>query len=148
MIKKISLINGPNLNLLGNREIDKYGNLKLEDLIYELNKECNILNLELFNIQSNSESEIVNYIHKLKNNNIEFILINAASLTHTSISIRDALIAVSLPLIEIHITNIFSREPFRRFSYISDIAIGVICGLGIDGYKYALHYSSKFLNKN
>ncbi|MCM0158215.1 type II 3-dehydroquinate dehydratase [Candidatus Nardonella dryophthoridicola] len=141
----ILLINGPNLNLLGKREVEKYGKLSLNKILIKLKKFSNKLNINLFNIQSNSESKIVNNIQK-SINNIDFFLINAASFTHTSISIRDAILAVGIPFIEIHITNIYSREPFRKFSYLSDIALGVICGFGIYGYKYALNFSIKYLN--
>ncbi|BBA85071.1 type II 3-dehydroquinate dehydratase [Candidatus Nardonella dryophthoridicola] len=143
-MKNILIINGPNLNLLGTREVEKYGKLTLKELINKLKNKSKELNINLYHIQSNSESKIIKYIHSSKKNKIEFILINGASLTHTSISIRDAILAVSIPIIEIHISNIYSREQFRRFSYLSDIALGIICGFGIDGYLYALEYVSKY----
>ncbi len=142
-IKNITIINGPNLNLLGQREPDHYGNLTLNDINNALEKEASKLNLNIDVYQSNSESEIVDKIQSLKS---DFIIINPAAYTHSSVAIRDALAAMEIPFIEVHISNIFSREDFRKQSFFSDIAIGVISGLGTEGYCAALNYVAK-LNK-
>ena len=142
-IKNITIINGPNLNLLGQREPDHYGNLTLNDINNALEKEASKLNLNIDVYQSNSESEIVDKIQSLKS---DFIIINPAAYTHSSVAIRDALAAMDIPFIEVHISNVFSREDFRKQSFFSDIAIGVISGLGTEGYCAALNYVAK-LNK-
>ena len=142
-IKNITIINGPNLNLLGQREPDHYGNLTLNDINNALEKEASNLNLNIDVYQSNSESEIVDKIQSLKS---DFIIINPAAYTHSSVAIRDALAAMEIPFIEVHISNVFSREDFRKQSFFSDIAIGVISGLGTEGYCAALNYAAK-LNK-
>ncbi|MFY3770437.1 3-dehydroquinate dehydratase [Providencia manganoxydans] len=133
----ILLLNGPNLNLLGTREPDKYGNLTLGDIVSKLTKEAEQLGVKLSHFQSNAEHELINKIHAAKDN-VDFILINPAAFTHTSVALRDALLAVALPFIEIHLSNVHAREPFRHHSYLSDKAVGVICGLGADGYSFAL----------
>lgn len=145
MQKKINvlLINGPNLNLLGTREPNIYGNNTLLDLINNLIKESKKLNILLTHIQSNAEHVLIEKIHSAKKNNINYIIINPAAFTHTSIAIRDALIAVSIPFIEVHISNIYNRENFRSHSWFSDISQGVITGLGIEGYYWALKTISK-----
>ncbi|BBA84716.1 3-dehydroquinate dehydratase [endosymbiont of Euscepes postfasciatus] len=143
----IFLINGPNLGLLGSRENEIYGNKSLNILIKELEDFSKKLNINLIHFQSNSESKIINFIHKFKINNINFIIINAGAYSHTSIAIRDALKLTNLPIIEVHISNIYSRETFRRFSYISDISLGVICGFGTKGYFYSLEFANIYLNK-
>ncbi|UDG81696.1 3-dehydroquinate dehydratase 1 [Candidatus Profftia lariciata] len=140
----ILLLNGPNLNLLGIREPDKYGNKKLKDIINDLQETANKLNVLLTHMQSNIEFKLIDQIHA-GYNKIDFILINPAAFTHTSIAIRDALLAVNIPFIEIHISNIHARESFRQHSYLSDIAIGVICGLGIDGYQFGLQAAVNYL---
>ncbi|THB70381.1 MAG: type II 3-dehydroquinate dehydratase [Gammaproteobacteria bacterium] len=135
----ILLVNGPNLNLLGKREPEIYGNTTIDDVVSELQTiaETNHVNLKSF--QSNAEHLIVEEIQKaVFDENIRFIIINPAAYTHTSVAIRDAILASGKPFIELHISNVFAREQFRHKSYFSDIAEGVICGLGIDGYKYAL----------
>ncbi|MCR3754891.1 MAG: 3-dehydroquinate dehydratase [Candidatus Westeberhardia cardiocondylae] len=144
----IFLINGPNLNLLGMRETDKYGYVNLKNLVSDLNKLANSLNVTFSHVQSNSEYILIDRIHQAKFDNVDFIIINPASFTHTSIALRDALLAVNIPCIEVHITNIFSRESFRHVSYISDIAMGVICGFGVDGYSYALQMAVKRLTSS
>ncbi|QCI18931.1 type II 3-dehydroquinate dehydratase [Buchnera aphidicola] len=140
MNKKINvlLINGPNLNLLGTREPNIYGNSTLLDLTNKLTKKSKELNISLNHIQSNAEHILVEKIHSAKEDNIHYIIINPAAFTHTSIAIRDALIAVSIPFIEVHISNIYSRENFRSHSWFSDISQGVITGLGLEGYYWAL----------
>ena len=142
-IKNITVIHGPNLNLLGQREPDHYGTLTLDDINSTLTKEASILNFNLEVYQSNGESEIVDKIQSLKS---DFIIINPAAYTHSSVAIRDALAAMGIPFIEIHISNVFAREDFRKQSFFSDIAVGVISGLGTEGYCAALNYAAK-LNK-
>ena len=142
---EILLINGPNLNLLGNRENSIYGNETLEDIEKKLSGVCKDNDVSFTSFQSNAEHEIVEKIHVAKEDNVSKILMNPGAFTHTSISIRDALIGVGIPFYEIHISNIFAREEFRHKSYFSDIAEGVICGLGTKGYEFALE---KAINSN
>ncbi|OTA19259.1 3-dehydroquinate dehydratase [Xenorhabdus beddingii] len=134
---RILLLNGPNLNLLGTREPETYGKLTLDDIVNTLSKEAHQSGAELSHLQSNAESELIERIHSARGNT-DFILINPAAYTHTSVALRDALLAVNIPFIEIHLSNVHAREPFRHHSYLSDIAVGVICGLGADGYSFAL----------
>lgn len=133
----ILLINGPNLNLLGTRETDIYGSVTLLDLLNNLKKKAKKFNMLLSHVQSNAEHVLIEKIHAAKNN-INYIIINPAAFTHTSIAIRDALVAVNIPFIEVHISNIYARENFRSHSWLSDISQGIICGLGLDGYYWAL----------
>jgi 3-dehydroquinate dehydratase-2 len=134
----ILLINGPNLNLLGKRETSLYGDISLSELENNLNSIAKDNGCMLKSIQSNAEHEIIETIHQAIDQNIKVIIINPAAYTHTSIAIRDALLGVSIPFYEIHISDIYSREDFRKFSYFSGIAIKVYCGLGIKGYEMAL----------
>ncbi|CAL4324517.1 type II 3-dehydroquinate dehydratase [Buchnera aphidicola] len=145
MHKKINvlLINGPNLNLLGSREKEIYGDETLYDLLDNLKKRSEKLNISLSHVQSNAEHVLIEKIHSSKKNNIDYIIINPAAFTHTSIAIRDALIGINIPFIEIHISNIYAREDFRSHSWLSDISQGVITGLGFDGYYWALETISK-----
>lgn len=138
------MINGPNLNLLGTRETDIYGHITLSQLIENMIKKSKKNNILLDHIQSNAEHILIDKIHAAKNK-IDYIIINPAAFTHTSIAIRDALIAVNIPFIEVHISNIFARDKFRSHSWLSDISQGVICGLGIDGYYFALQTISNRL---
>ncbi|AEO08743.1 3-dehydroquinate dehydratase [Buchnera aphidicola str. Ak (Acyrthosiphon kondoi)] len=140
----ILLINGPNLNLLGTRETKIYGNVTLTDLLKSLEIKAKKLNVSLDHIQSNAEHVLIDKIHSSRTK-INYIIINPAAFTHTSIAIRDALIAVDIPFIEVHISNIYSRENFRSHSWLSDISKGVICGLGLDGYHWALETIAKRL---
>ena len=133
----ILLLNGPNLNLLGTREPDKYGTLTLADIVTTLTRDAGKCGVTLSHLQSNAEHELIDRIHAARGNT-DFILINPAAFTHTSVALRDALLAVSIPFIEIHLSNVHAREPFRHHSYLSDIAPGVSCGLGAEGYRYAL----------
>ena len=146
MTKKILIINGPNLNLLGEREESKYGKVTLD----EVKKNCEVhaksIALEIKFQQSNIEGEIVTMIQKAKND-FHGIIINAAGYTHTSVSILDALLAVKLPTIEVHITNIYNREEFRKKSLISKAATGIICGFGVNGYIMALDSINEILKK-
>ncbi len=133
----ILLLNGPNLNLLGTREPETYGHLTLNDIVQSLSADAQALNVKLTHFQSNAEHELINKIHAARGN-VDYILINPAAFTHTSVALRDALLGVNIPFIEIHLSNVYSREPFRHHSYLSDIATGVICGLGAEGYRFAL----------
>ncbi len=137
-MKKIHIINGPNLNLLGLREKNIYGDLSLDEINKRLSELAKTLELELTFMQSNLEGELVDYIQKL-NGHCDCLIINAGAYTHTSIAIRDALIAVDLPFIEVHLSNLDKREEFRKISYLSDIASGVISGFGALGYELALY---------
>jgi 3-dehydroquinate dehydratase-2 len=134
----ISVLNGPNLNLLGLREPGIYGNKTLADIKQKLEIKASELNHILHFYQNNAEHEIIELIHQANQSNVDFIIINPAAFTHTSIAIRDALLATKIPFIEVHLSNVHAREPFRQHSYLSDIAVGVICGLGITGYELAL----------
>ena len=143
----ILLINGPNLNLLGTREPDVYGNKTLKDIENDLTKVAKEKSINLECFQSNHEGEIVDKIQSSVRN-IHGILINAGALTHTSISIRDALIGSKTPFVELHISNIFSREEFRKESFLTDKAIGIISGFGITSYFLALEGIIEFLSSN
>tara|TARA_B100001559_G_scaffold277187_1_gene248481 strand:+ start:248 stop:703 length:456 start_codon:yes stop_codon:yes gene_type:complete len=146
MTKKILIINGPNLNLLGDREKSKYGSVTLEDVKKICEKCSKSIDLEIQFNQSNIEGEIVTMIQKAKGV-FDGIIINAAGYTHTSVAILDALLAIKLPTIEIHITNIYNREDFREKSLISKAANGIICGFGINGYIMALNSIKEIINK-
>ncbi|ANI81043.1 MULTISPECIES: type II 3-dehydroquinate dehydratase [Kosakonia] len=143
---RILLLNGPNLNMLGTREPKTYGSLTLQQIVNRLTNEAEALNVTLTHFQSNAEFALIDRIHQAKDT-MDFILINPAAFTHTSVAIRDALLAVDIPFIEIHLSNVHAREPFRHHSYLSDIAVGVICGLGADGYTYALQTAVKRLSQ-
>jgi len=134
---KILVLHGPNLNLLGSREPEHYGRVKLEDINSHLVKLAQADNHDLECRQSNAESELVDWIQQAPDRNIDFMIINPAAFTHTSVAMRDALSAVQIPFIEVHLSNVHAREPFRKQSYFSDIAVGVIAGLGSNGYEYA-----------
>ena len=134
----ILLINGPNLNLLGTREPEIYGNKTLSDIEHKLTKTAESKRAKLECFQSNHEGEIVDKIQESVKKSIQGILINAGAFTHTSISIRDALIGSKIPFVELHISNIFSREDFRKESFLTDKAIGIISGFGISSYSLAL----------
>ncbi|WP_041944099.1 type II 3-dehydroquinate dehydratase [Wigglesworthia glossinidia] len=148
MMKKFNLLilNGPNLNLLSLREKNIYGNKSISDLLNEINLISNKINARITHFQSNAEHEIINCIHK-SYKKINFIILNPSALTHTSVALRDSLLSVNIPFIEVHLSNIFSREKFRHRSYISDIAIGMICGLGVNGYYFAIKAAMKYLVK-
>ena len=145
-MKNILLINGPNLNLLGNREPEIYGSKSLDDIEKDLSVIANESGYQLLSFQSNSESEIVDWIHENADSAL-FLIINPGAFTHTSISIRDAILGTNISFIEVHISNIFSREEFRKESYFSDIAEGVISGLGIEGYELALKALLEIIKK-
>ncbi|MCX2957772.1 MAG: type II 3-dehydroquinate dehydratase, partial [Serratia symbiotica] len=133
----ILLLNGPNLNLLGTREPEKYGSTTLAEIVNELENQASALDITLSHLQSNAESLLIDRVQQARGNT-DFILINPAAFTHTSVALRDALLAVQIPFIEIHLSNVHAREPFRHHSYLSDVAVGVICGLGANGYTFAL----------
>ena len=144
MAKNVLLINGPNLNLLGTREPHIYGSTTLEDVVSDATAQAKLLGVHLSAFQSNSEGAIVDRIHKARNN-FDAVIINAGAYTHTSVAIRDALSGIDIPFVEIHITNVHSREPFRHHSYLSDKATAVICGLGVYGYTASLEFVAKHL---
>ena len=135
---RLLLLNGPNLNLLGLREPSHYGVQTLESITDHLEKTTLASGHDFSAKQSNSESELVEFVHQAYSDKVDFIIINPAAYTHTSIALRDAFSAVAIPFIEVHLSNVHAREPFRHHSYFSDIAVGVICGLGAKGYELAL----------
>ena len=139
--KNILILHGPNLNLLGSREPDVYGSETLEEINGNLGKLATEANVGLASFQSNSEADLISRIQQAMEDETDFIIINPAAFTHTSIALRDALSAARLPFIEVHLTNIFARETFRRESYFSSLALGVISGLGARSYYLALKYA-------
>lgn len=140
MSSTILVIHGPNLNLLGQREPEVYGHLTLVDINQQLIAQAQNAALELDTFQSNWEGAVVDRIHQAQKDGVQYIIINPAALTHTSVAVRDALLGVAIPFIEVHLSNVHAREAFRHHSYLSDKAIGVICGLGAKGYAAALDY--------
>ncbi len=134
----ILLLSGPNLNLLGNREPAIYGSSTLETIVAELAERARAAGHTMDHLQSNAEHALIDRIHAARQDGTRFILINPGAFTHTSIALRDALAAVAVPFIELHLSNVHAREPFRRHSYLSDLAVGVITGLGGDSYRLAL----------
>jgi 3-dehydroquinate dehydratase II len=144
---RILLLNGPNLNLLGTREPAVYGTATLKDIETKAQELARTLGHELATFQSNAEHELIDRIHAAKQEQIALIIINPGSFTHTSIAIRDAFLGVSIPLIEVHLSNIFAREQFRHHSYFSDISVGCIFGLGPLGYELALQAAHARLAK-
>jgi 3-dehydroquinate dehydratase-2 len=144
---RILLLNGPNLNLLGSREPQIYGADTLAGIEARLQQQAAAAGARLVAFQSNAESELVTRIQQAAGDGTDFILINPAAYTHTSVAMRDALAAVNIPFIEIHLSNVFAREAFRHHSYFSDIAVGVISGLGAKGYELALAYALSHVPK-
>ena len=138
--KNILVIHGPNLNLLGIREPEIYGKTTLDDINRKLSEMAQTAGIRLEAFQSNNEGDLINRVQQAMRDDTDFILINPAGLTHSSIALRDALTATDLPFIEIHLSNIYAREAFRQRSYFSDLAIGVISGLGAKGYELALQF--------
>ena len=132
------VLNGPNLNLLGEREPELYGKTSLDQVVENLSNISDKSGHELSDFQSNAEHELVDLIHKAKDNNVKCIIFNPGAFTHSSIALRDALAGTEIPFIEVHISNIYSREEFRQKSFLSEIAVGVISGLGVEGYELAL----------
>ncbi|QWD66454.1 type II 3-dehydroquinate dehydratase [Polynucleobacter sp. MWH-Aus1W21] len=149
MSKKASIlvIQGPNLNLLGTREPDVYGKTTLEDIHQKLGELATAQSVDLSTYQSNHEGELIDRIQKAKQDGVDFIIINPGAFTHTSVALRDVLAGVAIPFTEVHLSNIHQREEFRKHSYLSDIATGVICGLGAIGYELALQAAITRLKK-
>jgi 3-dehydroquinate dehydratase-2 len=149
MMKKASIlvIQGPNLNLLGTREPEVYGKTTLEDIHKKLESLAKAQSVELSTYQSNHEGELIDRIQKAKQDGVDFIIINPGAFTHTSVALRDVLAGVAIPFTEVHLSNIHQREEFRKHSYLSDIATGVICGLGAIGYELALQAAIARLQK-
>ncbi len=143
MTKHILLLNGPNLNLLGKREPEVYGATTLADIEQAAMQQTNAAGWALSTFQSNHEGALIDRIHAAKTDLVSAIVINPGGLTHTSVALRDALVAVSLPFIEVHLSNIHQREEFRHFSYLSAKAVGVICGLGSESYRLAIDFFLK-----
>ncbi|WP_329742352.1 type II 3-dehydroquinate dehydratase [Dyella sp. A6] len=135
---KLLVLHGPNLNLLGVREPDIYGRDTLADINARLAEHAQASGHELLWFQSNAEHELIGRVHQARDEQVAMILCNAGALTHTSIALRDALAGVAIPFIEVHLSNVFAREPFRHHSHLSDLAVGVVCGFGSDSYLLAL----------
>ena len=140
-VQSILIMHGPNLNLLGVREPDIYGAVTLQDINRNLSKLTENKGIRLDFFQNNAESALIDRIQQTMHDGTDFIIINPAAYTHTSVAMRDALAAVKLPFIEVHLSNVYAREPFRQRSYFSDLAVGVISGLGAKGYELALEYA-------
>ena len=145
MAIKLLLLNGPNLNLLGTREPEVYGSITLKDIELAAQTQAEAAKAECQSFQSNHEGALIDRIHAAKGEQVDAIIINPGGLTHTSVALRDALTAVAIPFIEVHISNIHQRESFRQHSYLSGVAKGVICGLGADGYRLAIDFALKNL---
>ena len=144
---KFLVLNGPNLNLLGEREPEVYGTTTLAEIDTRLNNLATTQGNELTCFQSNAEYELVDKIHDAKKSGVDFILINPGAFTHTSIALRDAMLGTEIPFIEVHLSNVFAREEFRKSSYLSDIAVAVVSGLGDYGYELALMGAEKYLTR-
>lgn len=144
----ILVLHGPNLNMLGEREPDVYGSTTLADINQSLQRIAADRGHHLLAMQSNAEYELLERIQDARHEGVNFILINPAAFTHTSIALRDALAAVQIPFIEIHLSNVHAREAFRQHSYFSDLAVGVICGLGAAGYEYGLLAAIRHLERD
>jgi 3-dehydroquinate dehydratase-2 len=138
---QILVLHGPNLNLLGQREPGIYGSDTLEVIDGRLTEQAAAAGLEVHCFQSNAEADLIGAVQCARESGVEFVIINPAAFTHTSIALRDALAATTLPFIEVHLSNVHAREPFRHKSFFSDLAAGVICGLGARGYDYAMQHA-------
>ncbi|MEM7196232.1 MAG: type II 3-dehydroquinate dehydratase [Pseudomonadota bacterium] len=147
-MKNILILHGPNLNLLGSREPEHYGSLSLETINANLHRVAEDYGVDLQTFQSNAEHDLVNAVQQAEREGVDFIIINPAAFTHTSVAIRDALSASRIPFIEVHLSNVHAREPFRKHSYYSDIAQGVVAGLGASGYTFALTYACDTLGRD
>lgn len=143
MAKNLLLLNGPNLNLLGTREPEVYGASTLADIEQAAVAQASAAGATLACFQSNHEGALIDRIHAARTQGVEAIVINPGGLTHTSVALRDALAGVAIPFVEVHISNIHRRETFRHHSFLSEIALGTICGLGIDGYRFAIDFALK-----
>jgi len=146
-MKNILVLHGPNLNLLGSREPTVYGHVTLDEINTRLTKLAVSQHAGLSCFQSNAEAQLVERVQQASTDGTEFIVINPAAFTHTSVSLRDALAAVAIPFIEVHLSNVYARETFRRESFFSDLAIGVISGLGATGYEFAVQYALNYKNQ-
>ncbi|MDP1659055.1 MAG: type II 3-dehydroquinate dehydratase [Methylotenera sp.] len=144
--KSILVLHGPNLNLLGLREPEHYGNATLASINQTLSDNAKLAGVELEAFQSNAEADLVTKIQSIATKKVDFVIINPAAYTHTSVAMRDALSAVKVPFIEVHLSNVYAREAFRHHSYFTDIAVGVISGLGAHGYSLALDYAIRHIN--
>lgn len=142
--RTVLLINGPNLNMLGVREPGHYGQTSLDHIVADLTTLAASFNIQLEHVQSNAEHVLIETIHQAMGK-VDFIIINPAAFTHTSVALRDAILAVGIPFIEVHLSNVHAREPFRHHSYFSDKAEGVIAGLGAEGYEFALRAAASRL---
>lgn len=140
-MKNILVLNGPNLNLLGSREPGVYGRITLSEINQKLSQLAQMNGANVSTLQSNAEAELIERIHTAHTDGTNFIIINPAAFTHTSVALRDALAAVAIPFVEVHLSNVHAREAFRKESYFSDLAVGVISGLGAMGYELALQYA-------
>jgi 3-dehydroquinate dehydratase II len=145
--KNILVLHGPNLNLLGSREPDVYGRVTLNEINERLMTLAGKGGANLFCYQSNAEAELVGRVQQASADGTQFIIINPAAFTHTSVALRDALAAVAIPFIEVHLSNVFAREAFRKESFFSDLAIGVISGLGAAGYEFAVQFALNHKNQ-
>lgn len=146
--RRVLVLHGPNLNLLGTREPEVYGRTTLSDIHEMLSARARADGVLLESFQSNHEGELIDRVQAARSEGVDFILINPGGYTHTSVALRDAFAAVSIPFIEVHLSNIHAREPFRHHSYFSEIAVGVICGLGAQGYALALEYALNRIREN
>ena len=144
--KSILVLHGPNLNLLGLREPEHYGSDTLSSINQTLTDNATLAGIALEAYQSNAEADLVTKIQSIATTKVDFVIINPAAYTHTSVAMRDALSAVKVPFIEVHLSNVYAREAFRHHSYFTDIAVGVISGLGAQGYALALDYAIKHIN--
>ena len=140
-MKNVLVLHGPNLNLLGSREPDVYGRVTLDEINAKLTAQAQSSGAKLSYFQSNAEAALVERVQQARNDGTDFIIINPAAFTHTSVALRDALAAVAIPFVEVHLSNVFAREAFRKESYFSDLAVGVISGLGATGYELALQFA-------
>jgi len=143
-MKSILVLHGPNLNLLGSREPEVYGRVTLDEISARLTKLATSQGASLSSFQSNAEAQLVDRVQQTSTDGTGFIIINPAAFTHTSVSLRDALAAVAIPFIEVHLSNVYAREAFRKESYFSDLAVGVISGLGAAGYEFAVQYALNY----
>jgi len=145
-MSQVLVLNGPNLNLLGRREPEKYGYTTLSDIERSLTEQAAGLDVTVGFFQSNSEGDLINRVHNAVDDGTKIVIVNPAAFTHTSVALRDAFLGVSLPFIEVHLSNVYQRESFRHHSYFSDIAMGVLAGFGASGYNMALTAAATYLN--
>lgn len=141
MAKNLLVLHGPNLNLLGSREPEIYGTATLADIDRELAQIASVAGATLQSFQSNHEGALVDRVQAARTDGVDFIILNPAAYTHTSVALRDALAGVAIPFVEVHLSNVHKREAFRQHSYFSDLAVGVICGLGVAGYRAAVNFA-------